>query len=298
MAGGIFSDPQCARAGCGRPTVDAYLCRTCAHDLRVELEHIIEWPATDARGTPIPGLEHELTTTLQRNDRVGGADVGWITYTPEHPIPYAQHASDAIATLRTVLSTWIRELWETNGGDAMGEFRCEDTLAGMADWLLLRPSWMSLHTAAGELYLDITQAIATAWRAVDRAPANVYSGICGATTDDGDCGQPLYSPPDHTWVRCRTCGSVWDVHERRQWLLGYAEQTPLTATRMAGLLAHAGITITAAQIRCYSARGRIEVVDRDQRGHPLYRISDVRKAIADRYKRRPDEHTARLLAAQ
>jgi hypothetical protein len=266
--------------------------------LRIELEHIIEFPATDAHGNPLPGLDHELTTTLQRNNRTGGDDVGWITYTPERPVPYAQHAADAIAVLRTVLSTWIRELWETNGGDAMGEFRCDDTLTGMADWLLLRPSWMGLHIAADELYADITGATAQAWRAIDRGPSNAYSGICGNTTDEGECGQPLYSHPDHDWVRCRTCDAEWNVAERRQWLLLLAAETPLTATRMAGLLVHARIAITAAQIRSYAAHGRIHAVGRNARGHPLYRIRDVREAIADRYKRRPNEHAASLLAAQ
>ena len=296
MAGGYYSDPSCARAGCGRPTVDAYLCRSCADALRVELEHVIEFPATDAHGHPLPGLADELITTLQRNDRTRGADIGWITYTPDNPTPYAQHAADAIATLRTVLSTWIRELWETNGGDALGQFRCEDTLAGMADWLLLRPSWMSLHIAAGELYLDITDAIANAWRVIDRAPANAYSGICGNTTDEGECGQPLYSHPDHDWVRCRTCGAEWNVTERRQWLLGLAAETPLTATRMAGLLTHAGIAVTAAQIRSYGAHGRIRIAGRNGRGHPLYRIADVRQAIADRYKKRSPEHAESIVA--
>jgi len=289
MAGGYFSDPQCTRPGCGRPVVDAYLCRTCGDDLRVELERIIEFNLTDSHGEPLPGLAAELTTTLQRNDRVGGESVGWITYTRDNGIPYALHASDASDHLRAVLSTWIRELWETNGGEAvLGDFRCEDTLVGMAGWLLLRPSWMTLHVAAGELYADITEAIYRAWRAIDRAPARAYSGVCGAVTDElGECGQPLYSDPDHTWVVCRACGAEWNVHERRQWLLALADETPLTATRMAGLLTHAGISVTAAQIRSYGAHGRIDVVDRDDRGHPMYRISDVRQAIVDRYKVRP-----------
>lgn len=294
MAGGYFSDPSCARAGCGRPAVNAYLCSTCVDDLRVALEHIIEYPATDAHGVPLRGLADELTTTLLRNDRVGES-VGWITLTPDNPLPYAQHASDAIATLRTVLSTWIRELWEVNGGDALGEFRCEDTLAGMADWLLLRPSWMSLHIAAGELYTDIIEAVEQAWRAIDRSPSRTYSGICGAQTEAGDCGQALYSHPDHEWVRCQACGAEWSVAERRQWLLMRAAETPLTATQMAGLLTHAGISITSGKIRAYASDGRIRAVGRNERGHPLYLISAVRQALADRYKRRPNEHAGHLL---
>lgn len=300
MAGGYFSDPQCTRAGCGRPVVDAYLCRTCGDDLRVELERVIEFNLTDSRGKPLPGLAAELTTTLQRNDRVGGESVGWITYTPDNGIPYAAHAADAADHLRTVLSTWIRDLWETNGGHAvLGEFRCEDTLVAMAGWLLLRPSWMSLHIAAGELYADITEALYRAWRAIDRAPTRAYSGICGATDEDTgqECGQPLYSDPEHNWVVCKTCGAEWNVHERRQWLLNLAAETPLTATRMAGLLGHAGISISSARIRAYASDKRIEAVGRDGRGRPLYLISAVRQAIADRYKRRPNEHAARLLGA-
>jgi len=286
MAGGIFSDPACATAGCGRPTTDAYLCWTCRDTLTSELAHIIEFRLGGHRGVPLPGLAAELTTTLLRSDHVGSESVGWIRYTPDNALPYAQHASDAADRLRNTLSTWIRDLWEINGGDDIGPLNCANSLVDMARWLQLRPSWMALHPAAGELYTDIIGAITHAWRVVDRAPERAYSGICGAQTEAGECGQPLYSAPEHEWVRCRTCGAEWVVAERRQWLLAHAELEPLTATRMAGLLNHAGITVTSAQIRSFAAHGRIEAAGRNDRGHPTYLIVDVRKALADRYKKR------------
>lgn len=280
MAGGFFSDPACASDGCGRPTTDAYLCWTCRDTLKIELTHIIEFRTSGHRGVPLPGLAAELTTTLLRNDRVGGESVGWIRFTPDQALPYAQHASDAGQRLRNTLSTWIRDLWETNGGSALGPLDCANSLVDMARWLLLRPSWMALHPAAGELYADITGAIAHAWAIVDRAPERVFSGMCGAQTEMGECGQPLYSAPEHDWVRCRSCDTEWVVAERRQWLLGHAELEPMTATRMAGLLAYAGVKITASAIRNLAFRGKIDPVSRNARGHAEYRIDDVRRVLA------------------
>lgn len=282
MAGGFFSDPSCARADCGRPVLDAYLCRTCRDDLRTELERIIEYGQVDRNGKPLPGLAAELTTALLRNDRLGGDSAGWITYTPTAQLPYAQHASDAIEHLRTVLSTWIRDLWDTNGGETvLGDFRCVDTLPGMAGWLLLRPSWMALHPAAGELYIDIMEAVTRGWRIVYGPPARAYSGICGAPAEQGEwCQQPLYSAPEHDWVRCRSCGAEWVVAERRHWLLEHAANMPLTATRMAGLLTYAGVRVSASAIRGLAHRGEITVIDRDERQRARYRITDVRQALA------------------
>lgn len=352
MSGGTPThlDHSCVVPGCGRPAPHANLCRTCSDTLLADLRALIRHPGVDQRGVPLPGLVADLITTLSRSDRVGHASVGVITRTPTPQLPFAEHAADALSVLRGVLSSWIRDLWETyaprgpewypiadvalaDGQAAVIEqatyaiapgtvvaipdadvqvwttedgtvtvqlrrihdphrpqgaaptLTCGDSLEDMAAWLTRHPSWMTGHPAAAELYDEITAAVARAQRVVDRRADRRFAGACGAVIENVTCVEYLFAHLDQPFIRCPTCGSLWDVDERRRYLIGYAEaRVPMTAAEIAEHLSGAGVTVTAAAIRAYKARDRIHAVGKDHRGNPTYYIQDVRTALADRYK--------------
>jgi len=343
-------DHSCVVPGCPRPAPHANLCRTCEDTLLADLRALIRHPGVDQRGTPLPGLVADLITTLSRSDRVGHASVGVITRTPTPQLPFAEHAADALAVLRSVLTTWVRDLWETyaprgpewypiatvtlpDGVTAVIEqatyaiapgtvvaipdadvqvwttdtgtvtvqlrrihdphrpqstapaLTCGDSLEDMAAWLTRHPSWMTGHPAAAELYAEITAVVARAQRVIDRRAERCFAGACGAVIENVTCLEYLFAHLDQDWIYCPTCGSRWNVEDRRAWLIGYAEaRVPMTATEIAEHLTSAGVSVTAATIRAYKARERIHPVGKDGRGNPTYYIEEVRKALAERYK--------------
>jgi len=184
-------------------------------------------------------------------------------------------------------------------------------LAGQVEWLRHRPEgpeWMSAVVAA----------VDRARRVVDRRADRWYAGPCEEPTDQivggcpcachgagpgtpcdqvGGCGlewhRPvrcrgeLYARPGADFVACPVCGAVFDVAERRGWLLAAAEETLAHAELIGRAIPSlAGLAITPSQIRNLADRSRIvsHGVDTDDR--PLYKIGEVLEVVRDIQQRK------------
>lgn len=102
------------------------------------------------------------------------------------------------------LATWCMAITEERELSGMPK-----RPADQAQWMIRHVDWIARHMAADEIAGDI----ADAWRwlrsAAGLAPLPpVFT--CPVTTDQGECGGPVYPMRYSFGVRCARCGSVWD----------------------------------------------------------------------------------------
>lgn len=245
------------------------------------------------------GLAADVDVTLARQGVIG-RDSGAHT-TGDKPVPYHDRAGQVRREAHVRLTGWVhavhdgREPWPGND------------LAPASRWLLARIARIVVHPEAARCEADVWRSVRDLRGVVDRPADRWYAGPCDGTVDDGPCVEEisvldnagrtvrswrpteLFAVPESTYVRCRRCGSTYDVAERRRWLLD-AVQDQLAHAELIGRAAPTlGVEITPEAVRGYAHRKRIVAHGTDLRGRPLYRIGDVidvaRDVLAKRAER-------------
>jgi hypothetical protein len=113
-------------------------------------------------------------------------------------------------------------------------------------------------------------------RVIDTRPDTWYAGPCGVN----DCSEELYPYSGADTVKCQACGSLHLVANRKQWLLGQAEDVWGNAAWVAGALTRLGIRCSDSMIRGYAHRGRLAPhPEPDGRGYPRYRLGSVLELV-------------------
>ncbi|WP_116051697.1 hypothetical protein [Amycolatopsis palatopharyngis] len=264
------------------------LCTTCLTEVVTDLRQIVHGgilrTREHARGNVDdyrPGLYEELVTTLARQHQFGtpmktsgGSD---------QPVMFHKAASEAKWMLENTISTWARDFAETYTHLTLTATTTVEAAGWMADFAGL----LADHPAAGELHDEITSAVRTVRRVIDRPADKVYLGQCGYEVGGEVCPEDLYCTPEQTWVHCPTCGSDWDTQARRKRLLEVAEDQLDTATNISRALSRLARPVSAAAIRGYAHRGKLTPHPPrhdDPRKDPLYRIGDVLDLLHDTQK--------------
>lgn len=283
--------------GCGKPADG--MCSTCWGQLSAQLG-AVEWLAV------------ELDTALARQVRFGGR-VGVVVRSHERPIPPNLAAGDTAHQLRNALTTWVRVLHEEHAvrwqqcdrcaakwvsGDQLHDiYGCsgswaevidplilEDTPRELAQWLMRHPTWIRNHPAADELHADLTRAIGSCWRRIDRPPETECSGPCGADLDDTGvpCPAFLYGLKGARSVECQTCGAEHDVDVRKKWMTQCVDDEPVTAS-VALDWVH---ILTARRVRrgtwdSWVSRRQLSPWGQDRLGQPVFRFGDVHKRVLE-----------------
>lgn len=261
----------CAVDGCARPAPDSTICRTCFDELQSALRTVCE-PHVNERGSDMPLLADELRTTTARLDRIHAGGIGVIVRGAEKPLPWREHAAEAAYVLTSTLAAWVHEIAGYRGLTADVEPTAESYARFLLRWLGAVASYEYGAKAVDEL----TYAIRQAWRAVDRPADRWYAGPCGY---DG-CEEEIYARPETMKVHCPGCGLVWDVADRRTFLLRSAQDYLLTAAEMSRALPNLlGRPLTSAMIRGYAHRGTLARHGYNKEGDPLYRVRDVQDIV-------------------
>ncbi len=281
----------CATPDCGRPVRDATICGNCTADLERNLGDVAAYA-------------DELDTTLSRQTATGGRVGG---RSADKPLPYDPPASSAIDVMRSTLVGWVRalEVAEVHGPvhrdclhpscSSIRRTRYPvDTLADQARYLLSNLNALRQHEAADEALDEIGSAVDNARRAVDRRADRIYAGPCMAPVPiegdaphepTGECRESLFASPKRQDVTCRSCGALFDVEDRRDWLRQAADSHLGTAAEISALCRHMlGEMVTASMIRGYAHRGQIlahgQTPDPRGREVPMYRVGEVLSAAA------------------
>lgn len=294
---------DCVR--CERPmTADtAYACSTCAGHLATDLERAA-------------GLLPELDVTVTRQAVTGG---GSGRPSGEMRLAFDLDASHAADTVENTITTWARLVSEERGipiqpcapehartfaGPICRERayfgHCEhgvcrdatppprepgDPLVEAVQFLGAQVEWLRHQRFADEAVDELGYACWLLRSTVDRRPDRVYLGQCWAPTDVGECQEDVYAPAGASYATCRMCGSTWDVHERRAWLLRAARDTLATATQLAYALSwFTGRRLAPATVRSWALRGRILAKGRDRAGDPTYRVGDGEELMMSQVK--------------
>lgn len=252
---------------CTRPVSDATLCRHCTDTLAKALGDVT-------------ALMAEIPTTHARLSRTGGDNGG--RRSAERPLPWDERASEAAAVLDSTLTAWVH---------ALGPVDWPWTPQTKAVWLLAHLEQLRQHPDAADALDEISAAVREVTRVIDRPAERWFAGTCGADTDAGACREGLYVRPGATQLRCRGCGSQWDVAERREWLLAALDDTLATAGDiLRGLPSIAGVDIRSGTLRQWRNREQLQAHGVDMMGRELYRVGDVldlaRRAAARNATRR------------
>lgn len=253
-------------------------------------------------------LAEQLDTTLARQDKVSAGSVGFVTGNAEKPLPLNLGASDASASLRDKLCSWVRCLWEDNTSlaphcslchveqrhhaegpqrmerewyDALPAVEVTIDIVSTSRWLMRHPTWIAIHPAVDELFAELSDAIHSAFRAVDiPKDTRIFLGKCGFEMNDEWCQFELYSRPRATEVVCQVCGSEWVVEERLAHLRSVAEDEVLQIPALSRLLASLGVEVaTEKAIRAKAQGGVIKAVEKAAHGRSWFRVGDVMDAF-------------------
>jgi hypothetical protein len=287
-------------AGCGRnPVEDARLCSACTwvSDWTEPDQPCLERDLGDVRA-----LSEGLVDLFTRQTRRG---LGGGSRSAETALPFDARAIGAAFTLRTELTTWVREL---DMGDAPSEQhgladRCpyprqvSGNARQLAAWLLARLERLRHHAAAEEALYGIWRACKSAQRALDGPPERWFAGPCE------ECGHDLYATPGRETVQCLHCDPplVYDVADRRRWLLEAAQEYLGTATEVSRAITALGDEpVTHKRILNWRDSGMLMVRGHTQDAdkHSLYRLGDVQDLVIKAAQRQAEraEKRARKVA--
>lgn len=300
--------------GCGQPSQD--MCGGCWRKIESALGKLYADGKTG-------WLVAELDTALTKQVRFGRAQLGIITRSAGQPLVVNLAASDVLHQLRSTLTTWTRLLhaehairWQEcdtcnahwYGGamqhNVMPPLLCQgewveqvdpltvgNTLAALAQWLLRHPTWIRSHSAAGQLFRDITRTVDAAVVSIDRPAEQTYLGICSATVSAEDeelaeCPVALYSTVGDAVAKCWGCGNTHVVADRLRVLTRAVENELAPMASLVGLVGELGTALTSSAIRGMKHRGQLQPKVRGDDGYirlrnasdegpDMYRVGDV-----------------------
>ncbi|MEU9839727.1 hypothetical protein AB0C69_10955 [Actinomadura sp. NPDC048032] len=261
---------------CGAPARDAVLCVSCAYKLDDAIQQISRYQ----------GLGYDLDVAMSRQARINrrpgrpkaeDRDERFAPGTLQpQPLPYDPHVSVAAAEVRRLLRILAVDVI---AHETRADLPTDQSVTGLAAWIRPRVGWLRHHHRAPE-YLDIAlEAARVARRAVDRPAELLFAGPCD------ECGEDMYAHPAAAYVECTHCDLVYEVTDRRAWLLRSAEDTLATTTEIARAISAYGQPLTPEAIRGYVHRGMLIPHGTRNVGRktvPLYRLGDVLDLLAAR----------------
>lgn len=220
-------------------------------------------------------LSSELDTTLSRQDKVGGAAVGFVSNGgDERPIPVNLGAMDAGAMLRDRLGLWARDLWEIYGipdeDGTLPPINVDNDIVSLSRWLMRHPLWIALHPAVDDLFDEVSETIRLAWRSVDTAPGKVYIGQCSTVTEhwwgedeerpegpDPMCFEELYAREGDWEKRCPVCLAIHDVEKRREVMTEARDEQYVPEEVLLSVANKDGENLTRPMLRSLRRRNRV-----------------------------------------
>ena len=283
----------------GKPIHDnAYICASCGATMSAALTHIAD-------------LFTELDITLTKQARIGSTNNAPppIEVDPDplpknviiwgvavQPSPFHLGASEVRRAVVNVVTTWARVILEERGMDLPSipeppigpthPTECKHQSCNVIRWHIKDSEivhaakftaeyvwWLRHRPEAPEAFKDLTLASRDLEHVIDRPAPMKYAGPCNV------CRKDLYVREGAAQVECRPCGMVYDMGQRREYLLECAEDRLERAAYIARAVTDLGSPISADRIRKWAERGRLFPHATDPHGRPLYRVGDVTELL-------------------
>jgi hypothetical protein len=231
-----------------RRPVHAFICSGCVRGLEEDLAEAT-W------------LWDQLTITLTRQDVIGG-DGG--RKSAETSLAFKTNASEAM---------WVfAETLGAAAGDLAGTLGMQYPLNPVR-WLAANLDKLAGIAEAGRLVGEITSAVRLARATIDRPPELLFAGPCRTE----GCEATMKAKPGDVHVECPECGAVYEVAERRQWMVDAAAVRRVTKTQaLSWVSLLMDRQIPDGTWRQWRSRGRLRVHALSVEGGELFRFGDVR----------------------
>lgn len=137
------------------------------------------------------------------------------------------------------------------------------TLARGCTLLLWHVHELAVHEHAADAHRAFTGSVDRIERLIDRPADRVYVGPCWEVGADGvKCPTDLYATPLVPEVQCRSCGTIWQVATRQQWLREHAEDAVASPAKVCRVLAVMGLEVSVEHFGTWVSRGRLSPVTR------------------------------------
>lgn len=260
-----MSERTCGVCEHNHVSPDFYVCRECTGYYRGLL-------------TDLPGLFHELDTTITRQTRYT-TPMGRRRGGNETPLPFNPHASEVAHVTKMTLLIHVDDIAHIRG------HAVPQTPHEIEHYLRDAAAWLTRHPDGPQRIDEITAALREARRAIDRPAERHYIGTCGALIEiDGvpqNCPQPLYTAYDTT--ECPRCGTIANTLDHQLETLKRLKDHLMPATDAAQIFTQCGHPVKADTIRKWRTRGHITNHGDNAKGQPLYQIGQ----ILDHIKKEP-----------
>lgn len=122
---------------------------------------------------------------------------------------------------------------------------------------------------ADEAWPELSHATASLERMVDRRAAARFAGKCGI------CGIDLYAGTEADTVDCRPCGVTFEMEKMRADMLDQLADRLVRASEAAHILPGLGTVVSRRDVVNWESRGLLVAHGTDERGRPLFRVSEV-----------------------
>lgn len=238
--------------GCGAGVADNALCGTCTERLCGDLGLV-------------PLLARELEVIQAKQDRIGEKGPRGSS---EVPLGFRPMASEIADVLHMTLAVWARHVAQAQGMPLL-DVPAEHPVP-LAVWLSYWREPIRHLPVAGQLVDEIGYAVKCARRAIDKPGDRIYAGPCD------QCGEDLYAGHRSDTVKCKGCGALYPIKDRRVWLLkGLREHLATAAEISQGIGELNGQAINRKTINQWHRRDRLKERGRTRDGWPLFKIGDV-----------------------
>lgn len=160
-----------------------------------------------------------------------------------------------------------------------------DNLPALSRWMLWRVDGLALHDIGIEAVDEISEAVQTCHRLIDRHPERQYLGSCEVC----ESGR-IYARPGSKTATCDACDAGTDASEVRAKLLKQLEDRLCTAAEIARLSTYLGLKADREQVRKrINQWHKREVIDSHAAfsDESAFRFGDIyRKLVAAEYEQK------------
>jgi hypothetical protein len=141
-----------------------------------------------------------------------------------------------------------------------------DDLRYLADNL----GWLAHQADALAAFDELTHATILVEITIRQPPPALwYAGPCD------HCHRDMYARYGMAEVTCLSCNLLYDVEDRRRWLLTVVEDRLERAVTICRALSGLGHEVSRHRLGMWQTRGLITPRGHDAKGYPLYRVGDV-----------------------
>lgn len=143
-------------------------------------------------------------------------------------------------------------------------------IAAELRYLAKNIAWLAHQPEAIQAFDELTQAVIIVETTIRQPPvAFWYAGPCDT------CKRDMYARYGVTEVTCVGCQLIYDVEDRREWLLTVVQDRLERAAVISRALAGLGHDVSRKRIGTWRQRELIAPHAFDAKGNPLYRVGDV-----------------------